>query len=224
VDCGRGISYDDPLHRTWYVTPYAHNMVVVDGKGPSIKGRKGRLLFWKTTREADFLGLTHTGYAEQGVGHRRCVLVNRSHAYVVVLDFLSAKSGGHRYEWVLNAPLLDFRMGRGRADSPSLSVVAAHPEEIEGVQFSKVKMALPLRGRSTWGQEREDGMNLRFVRQGGSLDFGVLLMPLCRREEVQFTVTPPDPESRHRLRVNVATSRFRHAYSIDCAKGEVHKA
>ena len=224
VDCGRGISYDDPLHRTWYVTPYAHNMVVVDGASPSVKGRKGRLLFWKTTKDTDFLGLTHTGYAEQGVGHRRCVLLNRPHRYAVVLDCLDAKSGGHHYEWVLNSPLIDFRMGQGRADSPSLSVVASSPEEIEGVQFSKVKMALPIKGRSTWGQAREDGMNLRFVKQGGPLDFHVLLMPLSRREEVQFTVTRPDPGSRHRLRVNVTTSGFRHAYSVDCSKGEVRKA
>ncbi len=223
VDCGRGVSYDDPLHQTWYKTPYAHNMVIVDGAAPSIKGRRGRLLFWKTKGDVDFLGLTHTGYAEQGVGHRRYVLLNRSRGYAVLLDLLSAKSGEHQYEWTLNSPLLDFRMGRGRAVSPGLCVAASEPEQIEGVRFSKVKMALPLEGRSTWGQDREDGTNLRFVRRGGSLAFHVLLMPLTGQEDVRFAVTQSDPKSRHRLRVGVATSRFRHEYAVDCSKGDVTK-
>jgi hypothetical protein len=196
----------------------------VDGAAPSVKGRRGRLLFWKTKRDVDFFALTHAGYAEQGVQHRRCVLLNRPHRYAVLLDHLSAKSGEHQYEWTLNSPLLDFRMERGRAVSPGLCVAASEPEEIEGVRFSKVRMALPLEGRSTWGQEREDGTNLRFVRRGGSLAFHVLLMPLAGPEEVWFAVTPSDPRSRHRLQVSVATSRFRHDYAVDCSKGDVAKA
>ncbi|OGG53443.1 MAG: hypothetical protein A3F84_12725 [Candidatus Handelsmanbacteria bacterium RIFCSPLOWO2_12_FULL_64_10] len=51
----------------------------------------------------------------------------------------------------------------------------------------------------------------------------ILLMPLTGQEDARFAVTQPDPRSRHRLRVSVATSRFRHEYAVDCLKGDVTK-
>ncbi|MSS71426.1 MAG: alginate lyase family protein [Candidatus Latescibacteria bacterium] len=218
VDCGRGISYDDPLHRTWYVTPHAHNMVVVDGAAPSIKGRKGKLLFWERSKDLDFIGLTHNGYLEQGVRHRRCLLIRRSQPYIVVLDFLTAQSGDHRYEWTLNSPLRDFRVSRGRAVSPDFWVGASDPDRIEAVQRAKVRMCLPIEGQSTWGMERGEGTNLRFVRRGGTLAFHVLLLPTQRPSEVRFTVTQADPRSR--LRIEVETTRFKHHYMVNCLKGD----
>jgi hypothetical protein len=200
-------------------------MVVVDGGVPSVRGRRGRLLFWRRGKGVEFLGLSHAGYSEAGVGHRRCVLVNLSSGYVVVLDFLTSAGGDHRYEWVLNSPLTDFRMDRGRALSPGLSVVASEGGLVEEVKFDRVRMALPLEGRSTWGQERSEGTNLRFVRSGASVAFGVLLMPGGkRRGDVELNVSQSDPRSRYRLVASVCAPGLRHQYALDCRNGSVRPA
>lgn len=222
VDCGRGISYDDPLHRTWYTTVYAHNTVAVDGAGPSVKGRHGRLAFWETAGEADLLGLTHRGYREVGVDHRRCYLVNRKHPYAVVLDFLNAKDE-HDYEWVLNTPE-PVRARKGGAASRELALVVADPEGLRETAVGPATMALPLEGRTTWGMPREEGRNVRFRKRGAGVRYAVLVLPTDDPGAAELTVVNPDGRSPYRLEVAVAGAGFRHAYRVDCRGGLLETA
>jgi len=215
-----------PLLFLWYShdLPTPGKLVVSRYKDATrIYDRKGKLLFWERGKDLDFIGLTHNGYLEQGVRHCRCFLIQRSQPYVVVMDFLSARSEEHRYEWTLNSPMQDFKISRGRAVSPALWVGASDPDRIEAVQRAKVRMCLPMEGRSTWGVPRGEGTNLRFVRRGGSLDFHHLLMPQKRSSEVHFAVAKTDTRSRHRLGIEVETARFKHRYTLDCQSGELQQ-
>jgi hypothetical protein len=217
VDCGRGISYDDPLHRTWYRTVYAHNTVAVDGKGPSVAGRPGRLAFWTAEGPADLLGLTHRGYQEVGVSHRRCYLINRQRQYAVVLDFLNA-GRRHEYEWVLNTPER-VRSRKNGAASRGLALVTANPEEVRRTEVGPATMALPLEGRTTWGVPREEGRNVRFSKRGESVRFAVLVLPGDDPASAGLRVEATDGRSPYRLQVTVTGRRFEDRYQLDCRKG-----
>tara|TARA_B100001123_G_scaffold236944_1_gene265638 strand:- start:742 stop:2700 length:1959 start_codon:yes stop_codon:yes gene_type:complete len=213
VDCGRGLSYDDPLHRSWYTQVHAHNTVAVDGEGPSVKGRRGRFCFWEKQGRVDLLGFTHRGYKESDVGHRRCFLVNKAKQYAVVLDFLTCETGHHTYEWILNTPE-SIRISKGRAAGEGITVA----EGGKGGRFRKspATMALPIEGRSTWGMKREKGTNLRIEKEGGSVDFQVLIAPY---EKGTLSVQQLDSRSRYRLRIEVGGDHFQHGYDLDLRKG-----
>ncbi|MDA0746383.1 MAG: alginate lyase family protein [bacterium] len=217
VDCGRGVSYDDPLHQTWYKTVYAHNTVAVDGEGPSIKGRKGRVLFWEKTRDVDFMGLSHRGYEEMGVRHTRCLLLNRKYGYAVVLDFLTAGED-HTYEWILNTPR-KVKVKKGLAQGDGFSVMEAQQGPRSKIGKSTVKMALPLEGKTTWGMEREDGTNLRIEKKGSSMEYAVLIAPFDK--ELQFGVEAAGARSRYLKDILGEGPGFRHAYRVDCKTGEI---
>jgi hypothetical protein len=213
VDCGRGVSYDDPLHRTWYTQVHAHNTVAVDGKGPSIKGRRGRLCFWEKKGNAELVGFTHRGYEEVGVGHRRCFLLNRAQQYAVVLDFLTCDSDKHSYEWILNTPE-KVKVSKGMAVGQGLTVIEAGA--VGKLKKSSATMALPLAGKSTWGLKREKGTNLRIAKEGGSLEFQVLI---ASQEHVTFSTCSIDSRSRYKIRIDVDGDEFQHKYELDCRKG-----
>ena len=217
VDCGRGIHYDDPLHGPWYKTVYAHNTVAVDGAGPSVAGRRGRLAFWTTGKDVDFLGLTHRGYEAAGVKHRRCFLIHKKKQYAVVVDFLDSETA-HQYEWVLNTPER-VRPGKSRAWSKRLAVVAAEPGEVAEIKVSEATMALPLEGRSTWGMPREEGRNIMIAKQGDSVRYAVLVMPGERPGAAGVTIEQVDARSRYRLRIGVTGDGYQDSYEVDCRKG-----
>lgn len=220
VDCGRGVNYDDPLHRVWYVTPHAHNMVVVDGTAPSVKGRRGRLLFHTRAAGVHLIGLEHAGYREQGVRHRRCLLVSTRRRYLVVLDFLRA-DGEHSYEWVVNTPVPGVRTGSGRAWGPGLTVLCADPGLIEEVRAERVRMCLPREGGSTWGLPRGRGTNVRFGARGGTVGLHFLLVPVDSPEGVRFAAERVDSRSPYRLALTVAAPGFEDRYVVDCARGVI---
>jgi hypothetical protein len=222
VDCGRGVNYDDPLHESWYVTPHAHNMVVVDGAAPSIPGRRGRFLFHARPTGAHFVGLEHTGYRELGVGHRRCFLLSTERRYLVVLDSLRARDQGHRYEWVLNTPVAGVRVGVGRATARGLTVLCAEPDAVDEVSTERVRMCLPLEGRSTWGLPRGQGTNLRFRWRGGSGARQFLVMPAASPAGVRFAVERTG-RSPGRMRVVVAAPGFEDRWLVDCGRGSVRR-
>lgn len=218
VDCGRGISYDDPLHKPWYCSVYAHNAIAVDGQGPDIPGRKGRMLFWTQQGAVDFAGFTHRGYAGLGVAHQRCFLLNRDRQYAVILDVLRSENP-HSYEWVLNSPL-SLRTRKNGAWAHGLAVVEAGAENLDA-QVASAKMALPLKGRSTWGMEREDGAHLRLKKTGGDVRFSVLLAPAAKPGGVQFAVECASARSHNRLVVDVEIDGVREGYRLNCRTGEM---
>jgi len=215
VDCGRGVSYDDPLHQTWYKTVYAHNAVAVDGEGPSIKGRRGRLRFWEQRARLEFMGFSHRGYEGIGVSHRRCVLLNQTQQYAVVLDFLTCADGTHTYEWIFNTPE-KVKLGRDMAVGENFTLC----DGAGGGKFRKsaATMALPLDGRSTWGVKRGKGTNLRIAKEGGSVDYCVLIAP---EAEVSFSANPVSSRSRYQVHIEVKGAHFHHKYDLDCRKGVI---
>lgn len=221
VDCGRGISYDDPLHKTWYVTPYAHNMVVVDGAAPSVEGRRGRLLFHSRAGGAELIGLEHAGYAGIGVRHRRCFLIGVRRRYLAVFDFLRADDSDHLYEWVLNTPVRGIRAGAGRIAGRGLTVLSSDPGTVGTARLSTVRMCLPLEGRTTWGSPRPEGTNARFLARGGTLGLHFLLAPVESPRGVRFRVERMDGRSPYRLRVTAAAPGFEERWDVDCARGSL---
>jgi hypothetical protein len=219
VDCGRGISYDDPLHGPWYKSVYAHNTVAVDGAGPSLTGSRGKLAFWTAGKDVDFLGMTHRGYEESGVAHRRCYLINKAEQYAVVLDFLDSDTD-HLYEWVLNTPERVVAR-RNKATGGALAVVEADSGNVEGVEVSPATMALPLTGRTTWGVPRAEGRNVRIAKRGDSVRYAVLVMPGKRPGSAGIAVEQEDARSRYRLAIAVSGDGFAHSYEVDCRKGTI---
>lgn len=219
VDCGRGLSYDDPLHQPWYKSVYAHNTVAVDGQGPEIEGRKGRLLYWTQKGAVEFAGFTHRGYQKKGVGHQRCILLNHEKQYAIVFDFMTAKEN-HTYEWIFNTPL-KLRPNKQGALAHKFGVLEAEPEQLTNVQVSDAKMLLPLKGRSTWGTERGDGYNLRLKKENTDARFAVLLAPTSKPSEVQFSVSETNPRSRYALQVKVTINGQTDQYTLHCRTGEI---
>ena len=182
-------------------------------------GRRGRIGFWSSTRAVEFLGLTHRGYEEQGVTHRRCYLVNRKKHYAVVLDFLDSDDT-HRYEWIMNTPER-VKKAKSGASGRSLAVVAAEPGEIDRVGITSATMALPLAGKTTWGMPREEGRNIRIAKKGDSVRYAVLVMPRKRPGAAGISVEQVDGRSRYRLRITVEGPGFTDTHEVNCRTGEI---
>lgn len=221
VDCGRGISYDDPLHKPWYCATDAHNMVAVDSQPPDIKGRKGRLLFWTQKGPIDFAAFTHRGYDHLNVKHQRCLLLNRDRQYAVIFDFLTSKTN-HTYNWLLNSPLT-LRTQKDGATAPGFRILADDAHTLTDIQTSTVKMALPLKGRSTWGVEREDGSHLQLTQSNTSTEFAVLLAPTSKPNSVQFNVQRTNPKSRYQLAIDITIDNQHDRYMLDCRSGHCNQ-
>ena len=71
VDAGIGVSYDDPLHRPWYKTSIAHNMLVIDDANLDRKIAVGQNQIWSSKAGLDYFSAEHEGYRSLGVRHRR---------------------------------------------------------------------------------------------------------------------------------------------------------
>ena len=217
VDCGRGVSYDDPLHKPWYCSTDAHNMISVDHQAPGRKGGKGRLRFWRQQGPIDFAAFTHNGYQSLGVAHRRCLLLNRERQYAIVFDFLTS-AANHIYHWLLNSPLA-LRAQEDGAAAPGFRVLCADSPTLSDIQISTVKMALPIEGRSTWGVEREDGSHLQLTRLGQSIEFAVLLASTDSPGDVQLEVQNTHSKSRYQRTVHITIDQQQDRYLLDCRTG-----
>jgi hypothetical protein len=89
IDSGIGLTYDDPLHRTWYVTPEAHNMLTVDGVAIDRRAAEGKEVIWQSDARLDYFAATHHGYAAAGIVHRRQVMFVKPD-YFIVYDVVRA--------------------------------------------------------------------------------------------------------------------------------------
>jgi len=73
LDSGIG-NYDDPLKKSWYVQPEAHNTLLVDGKGDFVRGDSSnaqqrmagsRIAHWESTANYDWAVMEHAGFQER---------------------------------------------------------------------------------------------------------------------------------------------------------------
>ena len=93
IDSGIGYTYDDPLHRTWYVRSRAHNMLTIDGDDLNRKEAEGKDVAWTTLKFLDYFAATHNGYlSTKGVTHRRHFIFVKPE-YWLIYDTVEAKPG-----------------------------------------------------------------------------------------------------------------------------------
>ena len=116
-----GISdYDDPLRKSWYIQPQAHNTLLVDGQGDFTKTEKwqsrlksggSRMLQWQSNDRYDWAVMRHDGFQDRSVPVswvRHFILLKGVGALAV--DQLES-GGEHEYTWLFHllpcSPVLD---------------------------------------------------------------------------------------------------------------------
>lgn len=115
IDSGIGKTYDDPLHRVWYVTPAAHNMLAVDGVELDRAAAQGRDLAFSHLPLLDYFAATHLGYEKStGVVHRRHVVFVRPLYFLIVDEIWN--SSPRDFTWHLHSPLALRQFSNARAD------------------------------------------------------------------------------------------------------------
>ena len=105
-----GISdYDDPLRKSWYIQPEAHNTMLVDGKGDFTKTQKwqsqpqsvgSRILQWESNNRYDWAVMKHDGFLNQSVFWVRHFILLKGVGAMLV-DQLESK-GEHDYTWLFH--------------------------------------------------------------------------------------------------------------------------
>ena len=109
-----GISdYDDPLRKSWYIQPQAHNTILVDGQGDFPKTEKwqsrlqpagSRILQWQSNDRYDWAVMRHDGFQARPapVSWVRHFILLKG---VGLLAVDQLESGGeHEYTWLFHLP------------------------------------------------------------------------------------------------------------------------
>ena len=111
VDAGIGVSYDDPLHRPWYKTSMAHNMLVIDDANLDRRIAVGEKPVWSHQEGIDYFAAEHQGYRSLGVRHRRHFLfvkpgapAREANPYFLIFDAFSSDPQRRRASFVLHSP------------------------------------------------------------------------------------------------------------------------
>jgi len=105
-----GISdYDDPLRKSWYIQPEAHNTILVDGKGDFTKTQTwqsrpqsvgSRILQWESNDRYDWAVMRHDGFQNQSVSWVRHFILLKGIGAILV-DQIESK-GEHEYTWLFH--------------------------------------------------------------------------------------------------------------------------
>jgi hypothetical protein len=111
VDAGLGVSYDDPLHRPWYITSKAHNMLVIDDENLDRRIAVGEQPIWSSPEGMDYFAAEHQGYRALGVRHRRHFLfvkpvdpAQEVNPYFLVFDVFSSEGQSRTASFMLHSP------------------------------------------------------------------------------------------------------------------------
>lgn len=198
VDAGIGVSYDDPLHRSWYTTSRAHNMVVVDDEDLNRRMADGEEVIWSSQRGLDVLAATHQGYLEtKGITHRRHIAFAKPE-YWVLFDVIRSREDGHRLSWVLHVPT-ELRMredGYVSTDEPGLLVLYADGEALMDRREGKGRAALNGLG-TEWADIGWIALDEE-SRADEPITFGVLLYPFRESPpSIHFAKGSDLPEDKH---------------------------
>lgn len=190
IDAGLGRTYDDPLHKTWYQTARAHNMLVVADSDPNRRVAQGQQVLWSTGERLDYLAATHQGYQEtHGVTHRRHFVFMRPNYFLIYDVVVSAPTAGeHSLTSYLHATVPLNRMGAGFA-SPSGPGLVALPSSPDWKPATGRGMA-SVRGIPGFAQ---DNAEINWVSFNGKTQrtapatLGVLLYPFReQRPQLRF--------------------------------------
>ena len=135
VDAGLGVSYDDPLHRPWYITSKAHNMLVIDDENLDRRIAVGEKPIWNSQAGLDYFSAEHNGYRSMGVRHRRHFLFVKplgpapgSNPYFVIFDAFSSTTGGRRASFMLHSPTPLQRGGTAVFSTEAPGLLVATPD------------------------------------------------------------------------------------------------
>ena len=132
VDAGLGVSYDDPLHRPWYITSKAHNMLVIDDRNLDRRVAVGEQPVWSSQEGMDYFAAEHQGYRQLGVVHRRHFVFLKPtgpdlnvNPYFLVFDAFSSDGQSRTASFMLHSPTPLQRGGSAvfSASAPGLLVV-----------------------------------------------------------------------------------------------------
>ncbi|MCK4623670.1 MAG: alginate lyase family protein [Phycisphaerae bacterium] len=133
IDAGIGGTYDDPLHKVWYKTSRAHNMLVVDDEQINPAVAHSRDVVWESETGLDFFAATTRGWEKgaktprlikgKGVVWRRCVAFVKPD-YWIIYDVARTAKAGHTLSWYLHSPtdLVAKNGGYASAKAPGLIV------------------------------------------------------------------------------------------------------
>ena len=135
VDAGLGVSYDDPLHRSWYTSSKAHNMLVIDDRNLDRRIAVGEKPVWSSQAGMDYFSAEHEGYRSQGVIHRRHILFLKpaepatgTDPYFLVFDAFSSAEGGRRASFYLHSPTPLQRGGTAVFSTEAPGLLVATPD------------------------------------------------------------------------------------------------
>jgi hypothetical protein len=105
IDAGIGRTYDDPNHRSWYVTSKAHNQVVVEDANLERSEADGRPATWATLGNVEFFAAEHMGYAKNfGVTIRRSVVFVRPDYWVMFDRAMNSGEKERKLSWYFHSP------------------------------------------------------------------------------------------------------------------------
>lgn len=142
-----GISdYDDPLRKSWYFQPQAHNTILVDGRGDITRFQPGqakvttsgsRIIQWESNVRYDWAVMQHDGFQDRTVPVswvRHFILLKG--VGTVLVDQIQSE-GEHEYTWLFHllpcSPVLDNELKSvftGFAGKNLLLLPAASPSMI----------------------------------------------------------------------------------------------
>ncbi|MDE2998647.1 MAG: heparinase II/III family protein [Gemmatimonadota bacterium] len=137
VDAGLGVSYDDPLHRPWYITSKAHNMLVIDDRNLDRRIAVGEQPVWSSQEGMDYFAAEHRGYRGLGVRHRRHFLfvkpsrsVTEANPYFVVFDVFSSDAQSRTASFMLHSPTPLQRGGTAVFSTEAPGLLVATPDAL----------------------------------------------------------------------------------------------
>ena len=135
VDAGLGVSYDDPLHRPWYIASKAHNMLVIDDRNLDRRVAVGEQPVWSSQEGLDYFSAGHRGYHALGVRHRRHFLFVKparsgtaTNPYFVVFDAFSSNARSRTASFMLHSPTPLQRGGTAVFSTEAPGLLVATPD------------------------------------------------------------------------------------------------
>ncbi|MDA0747806.1 MAG: heparinase II/III family protein, partial [bacterium] len=183
VDAGIGVSYDDPLHRPWYITSQAHNMMVFEESNLDRSSATGEKPVWSSQAGMDYFSAEHRGYQSLGVWHRRHFLFVKASEeapdagpYFLIYDTFSSTTHSRKASFVLHSPFPLQRGGTALFSSEAAGLLTVTPDV---VSIRQGKGMAHLGGVSSSGRKEIDWVSLDQMTTGAKRvdDLPVVLYP-----------------------------------------------
>lgn len=195
LDSGIGLTYEDPRYVSWYRSPAAHNVVVIDGKeSEKVAFRRS----WTPGRDRDVLRMRSLGYQHAlGVVYDRDIYFLKGLGWLIH-DRITAppplRLGERRTDWMLHTPFPLRPEGAGRligeTGGRGLAVLTDKDDDLQPAIFEKMPSAVSCpeaRTMRLWDASRRHAKDLtREITQltlrkkpfaGDTCEFSVFLLP-----------------------------------------------